>query len=221
MNLHFKKLPAGLVLRDLQTIFRPTRGVENQCTRCRIFCILHQHRHSSIMAQHGSVEQELWNIFTFYTLHGNPMYPDLLKSSQFSKLCKQCLIMKSTEMPNGLPGAVINVVYIGEFLFCWIFIFCGQSMACKKRTKRQRWVRWSIWLESPSVSFVFPVHSCASLSRGSDSFSFRLSYHIVCFFLSSPCLLPVFYLPSISLALPLFSPFLSFSLPSRSQASWP
>ena len=69
------------------------------------------------MAQHGSVEQELWNIFTFYTLHGNPMYPDLLKSSQFSKLCKQCLIMKTPEMPNGLPGAVINVVYIGKFFF--------------------------------------------------------------------------------------------------------
>jgi len=66
------------------------------------------------MAEHGSVEQELWNIFTFYTLHGNPMYPDLLKSSQFSKLCKQCLIMKTPEMPNGLPGAVINVVYIGK-----------------------------------------------------------------------------------------------------------
>ena len=77
-----------------------------------------QHRtapeQSKNMAEHGSVEQELWNIFTFYTLHGNPMYPDLLKSSQFSKLCKQCLIMKTPEMPNGLPGAVINVVYIGK-----------------------------------------------------------------------------------------------------------
>ena len=68
----------------------------------------------STMAEHGSVEQELWNIFTFYTLHGNPMYPDLLKSSQFSKLCKQCLIMKTREFPEGLSGAVINVVYIGE-----------------------------------------------------------------------------------------------------------
>ena len=66
------------------------------------------------MAEHGSVEQELWNIFTFYTLHGNPMYPDLLKSSQFSKLCKQCLIMKTKDFPEGLSGAVINVVYIGE-----------------------------------------------------------------------------------------------------------
>ena len=66
------------------------------------------------MAEHGSVEQELWNIFTFYTLHGNPMYPDLLKSSQFTKLCKQCLIMKTREFPEGLSGAVINVVYIGE-----------------------------------------------------------------------------------------------------------
>ena len=67
----------------------------------------------STMAEHGSVEQELWNIFTFYTLHGNPMYPDLLKSSQFSKLCKQCLITRRGVL-EGLSGAVINVVYIGE-----------------------------------------------------------------------------------------------------------
>ena len=98
------------------------------------------------MAEHGSVEQELWNIFTFYTLHGNPMYPDLLKSSQFSKLCKQCLIMKTPEMPNGLPGAVINVVYIGKFVltlknavlqscfcvpqFCVLFVCWSVSVCC-------------------------------------------------------------------------------------------
>jgi hypothetical protein len=74
------------------------------------------------MSEHGSVEQELWNIFTFYTLHGNPMYPDLLKSSQFTKLCKQCLIMRTPEMPDGLPGAVINVVYIGRLFVCCFYI---------------------------------------------------------------------------------------------------
>lgn len=62
----------------------------------------------------GSVEQELWNIFTYYTLHGNPMYPDLLKASQFCKMAKQCLIMKTPDNPQGLTPAIINVVYIAE-----------------------------------------------------------------------------------------------------------
>lgn len=31
--------------------------------------------------QMSSVEQELWNIFTFYTLHGNPLDPEHLRVS--------------------------------------------------------------------------------------------------------------------------------------------
>ena len=63
----------------------------------------------------AGVEQELWNIFTYYTLHGNPMYPDLLKASQFCKMAKECLIMQSPKAPRGLSAAIVNVVYIGEY----------------------------------------------------------------------------------------------------------
>eukprot|EP00944_MAST-04C_sp_MAST-4C-sp1_P011883 g11883.t1 len=62
----------------------------------------------------STVEQELWNIFTFYTLHGNPMYPDLLKASQFVKLSRECNIIKSKGRGNGVTQADVNVVYIIE-----------------------------------------------------------------------------------------------------------
>ena len=54
----------------------------------------------------ASVEQELWNIFTFYTLHGNPQYPDLLKASQFVKLAKDCqMLRRNVTAPRGAPRA--------------------------------------------------------------------------------------------------------------------
>ena len=56
-----------------------------------------------------SVELELWNIFTFYTLHGNPQYPDLLKASQFVKLAKDCQMLR-----RNVTAADINVVYTAE-----------------------------------------------------------------------------------------------------------
>jgi hypothetical protein len=62
----------------------------------------------------STVEQELWNVFTFYTLHGNPMYPDLLKASQFVKLSRECNIIKTKGIGSGVTQADVNVVYIIE-----------------------------------------------------------------------------------------------------------
>ena len=57
----------------------------------------------------ASVEQELYNIFTFYTLHGNPQYPDLLKASSFVKLAKDCQMIR-----RNVTAADIQVVYTAE-----------------------------------------------------------------------------------------------------------
>ena len=35
-----------------------------------------------------SVEDELWNIFTYYSLHGDPTDPSRLDSARFYKLCR-------------------------------------------------------------------------------------------------------------------------------------
>ena len=142
------------------------------------------------MAQHGSVEQELWNIFTFYTLHGNPMYPDLLKSSQFSKLCKQCLIMKTPEMPNGLPGAVINVVYIGKFfLLLFLVWFVVDEYAPGKRAVERYLVHY-VRLHSCHLSRLWPF----------------LFVYFNCSFFSSPLSHSLTLFLTISLPLPSSSP---------------
>ena len=41
----------------------------------------------------AAVESELWNIFTFYTLHGNPLDPEHMTSQQFVKMAKDCSIV--------------------------------------------------------------------------------------------------------------------------------
>jgi len=54
--------------------------------------------------------QELWNIFTFYTLHGNPLDPEHIRASQFVKLAKDTQIVGA----SGLTEADVNVVYTAE-----------------------------------------------------------------------------------------------------------
>ena len=60
--------------------------------------------------------QELWNIFTFYTLHGNPLDPEHIRASQFVKLAKDTQIVGSvlSEANPPLTEADINVVYAAE-----------------------------------------------------------------------------------------------------------
>jgi len=59
------------------------------------------------------VEQELWNIFTFYTLHANPLGPEHLKSSQFIKFAKDCQLL-TLKQGEGLSQADLNVVFAKE-----------------------------------------------------------------------------------------------------------
>ena len=54
------------------------------------------------------VEEELWNIFTFYSLHGNPLDPEYLSGSQFMKLVRHCKILDIVDAP------VVNVMYTRE-----------------------------------------------------------------------------------------------------------
>ena len=40
--------------------------------------------------------QEIWNIFTFYSLHGNPLDPEHIRATQFVKLARDCQIVGSS-----------------------------------------------------------------------------------------------------------------------------
>jgi hypothetical protein len=50
------------------------------------------------------VEQELWNIYTFYTLHGNPLAPEYLKVSEWLRVGSIFPVMDPRKLPRGLAG---------------------------------------------------------------------------------------------------------------------
>lgn len=50
------------------------------------------------------VEQELWRIFTFYSLHSDPTLPEQLKVPSFIRFAKDCQILSSK-----LKGAIIEL----------------------------------------------------------------------------------------------------------------
>ena len=47
-----------------------------------------------------SVEQELWNIFTHYTLYNNPLDPERMNKTQLLKLCRECKILDIITQPQ-------------------------------------------------------------------------------------------------------------------------
>lgn len=61
------------------------------------------------MAEISKVEEELWNIFTYYTLHSDPTQPEQLKMAKFMAFAKDCQILSPT-----LTQAQINIVLTRE-----------------------------------------------------------------------------------------------------------
>ena len=60
----------------------------------------------------GSVELELWNIFTYYTLHGNPQDPEHLKCNQFVRLAKDADILgRKTSKLNNVAQADVELSF--------------------------------------------------------------------------------------------------------------
>jgi hypothetical protein len=67
----------------------------------------------------SAIEGELWRIYTYYTLHGNPLAPEKLKFSQFLKLCEDCQMIlkpgaKKRREGGGLTKADYNVIFANE-----------------------------------------------------------------------------------------------------------
>jgi len=58
--------------------------------------------------------EELWNIFTYYSLHGNPKDPSRLATSQFSCFCKDCMIFDPTMTEVSLTKAHVEVIFVGH-----------------------------------------------------------------------------------------------------------
>ena len=59
-----------------------------------------------------SVEQELWRIFTFYSLHGDPNQPEILRPANFVRFCKDCQITSKKITPTSIELEITRLVRI-------------------------------------------------------------------------------------------------------------
>jgi hypothetical protein len=57
------------------------------------------------------IEEVLWNIFTYYSLHGNPKDPSRLHSLALLKLCKDVHAMDASMVENALSQQDFQLIY--------------------------------------------------------------------------------------------------------------
>lgn len=56
------------------------------------------------------IEQELWRIFTFYSLHGDPTQPENMRPAHFLRFCKDCQILSRKINPTAIELEVSKLV---------------------------------------------------------------------------------------------------------------
>lgn len=61
-----------------------------------------------------SIEEELWNIFTFYTLHGNQKDPSRLNRSGMFKVCREIMVMDPTMTERAISQADIDLIFTSQ-----------------------------------------------------------------------------------------------------------
>jgi hypothetical protein len=62
----------------------------------------------------STIEVELWNIFTCYTLHGNPRDPSRVSETQFLKLCKDSSVTNPAMVDVPLNQATLHLIWTSE-----------------------------------------------------------------------------------------------------------
>ena len=58
----------------------------------------------------AGIREELWNIFTYYTLHGNPRDPSRINSMQFLKLCRESMLFDPSMVEEPLTQSIFHVL---------------------------------------------------------------------------------------------------------------
>lgn len=61
----------------------------------------------------SSIEEILWNIFTFYSLTANPKDPYRMHYTALLKVCKDIMTMDSTMTEHALTQADLHLIYTG------------------------------------------------------------------------------------------------------------
>jgi hypothetical protein len=79
-----------------------------------------------------AIEEILWNIFTFYSLNGNPKDPSKLHMMSLLKFCKDIMTMDNTMAEVALAQADLQLIYaaaikspekVGKHFLFLIFFF--------------------------------------------------------------------------------------------------
>lgn len=60
------------------------------------------------------MEEELWNIYTHYTLHGNPHDPSKLTGNVLLKICRDILILESTMTEKSISQAEVELIFSSQ-----------------------------------------------------------------------------------------------------------
>jgi hypothetical protein len=58
----------------------------------------------------NSVEQELWRVFTFYSIHGDANQPELLRPANFLRFCKDCQITSRKLTPTAIELEITRLI---------------------------------------------------------------------------------------------------------------
>jgi hypothetical protein len=79
----------------------------------------------------SAIEEVLWNIFTFYSLNGNPKDPSRLHSMALLKLCKDIMALDQIMTESPITQADLHLIYTSvlrsPLKVC--LAYCSLSMA--------------------------------------------------------------------------------------------
>ena len=64
----------------------------------------------------SSIDEELWNVFTYYAMHHNPREATRLYSAGLTKLCRDINLMNSTHTERPIMQAEIHLLFKAEVL---------------------------------------------------------------------------------------------------------
>ena len=63
------------------------------------------------IANMAAIEEILWNVFTYYSLNGNPRDPSRLHSSHLNRFCKDVMAMDSTMTEYAITSPELYLIY--------------------------------------------------------------------------------------------------------------
>ncbi len=58
-----------------------------------------------------NIEQTVWHIYTYATLHGNPRDPARMTSTALYKLCKECRVFDRCMVDKPLTPAQLHLIF--------------------------------------------------------------------------------------------------------------